>query len=127
MIQKFPLACYAAQYMRDHARNSPEETLEPSILDVICHLLSHPNKRKPLLALLDALNLIRSGFYSSGSTNSRIDAQDLTPEPPKVEMPELFDTALELAEHYQSNVSSVASTVTATSDDTTTDDENEKP
>ena len=33
MVQKFPLACYAAQHMGNHARNSPEESLEPSILD----------------------------------------------------------------------------------------------
>ena len=65
IVQHFPLACYAAQYMGDHARQSPEETLEPSILQVICHLLSHPSKRKPLLSLLDGLDLIKSGFYSS--------------------------------------------------------------
>ncbi|KAL8865493.1 MAG: hypothetical protein Q9198_009297, partial [Flavoplaca austrocitrina] len=53
MVQEYPLACYAAQFMGDHARNSPEESLEPSILDMICNLLSHPDKRKPLLSLLD--------------------------------------------------------------------------
>lgn len=64
IVREFPLACYAAQYMGDHARQHPEETLESSVLEVICSLLSHPAKRKPLLSLLDSLNLIRSGFYS---------------------------------------------------------------
>lgn len=65
IVRNFPLACYAAQYMGDHARQNPEEALEPSILQVICRLLSHPDKRKPLLSLLDGLDLIKSGFYSS--------------------------------------------------------------
>lgn len=65
MVQQFPLACYAAQYMGDHARQNPEEALEPSILQEICRLLSHPDKRKPLLSLLDGLDLIKAGFYSS--------------------------------------------------------------
>ena len=65
IVREYPLACYAAQYMGDHARQHPEETLETSVLEVICNLLSHPDKRKPLLSLLDSLNLIRSGFYSS--------------------------------------------------------------
>ncbi|SLM37659.1 Ankyrin repeat-containing domain [Lasallia pustulata] len=65
IVQRFPLACYAAQYMGDHARQNPEEALEPSILQVICQLLSHPDKRKPLLSLLDGLDLIKAGFYSS--------------------------------------------------------------
>lgn len=73
IVQHYPLACYAAEYMGDHARQSPEETLEPSILRVICHLLSHPNKRKPLLSLLDGLDLIRSGFYSSGKRETFVD------------------------------------------------------
>ena len=64
IVREYPLACYAAQYMGDHARQHPEETLETSVLEVICTLLSHPDKRKPLLSLLDSLNLIRSGFYS---------------------------------------------------------------
>lgn len=65
MVQRFPLACYAAQYMGDHARQNPEDALEPSILQEICRLLSHPDKRKPLLSLLDGLDLIKAGFYSS--------------------------------------------------------------
>lgn len=65
IVRNFPLACYAAQYMGDHARQNPEEALEPSVLTVICRLLSHPDKRKPLLSLLDGLDLIKSGFYSS--------------------------------------------------------------
>lgn len=65
IAQEYPLACYAAQYMADHARLNPEEALEPSVLEAIYQLLSQPNKRKPLLSLLDGLDLIRSGFYSS--------------------------------------------------------------
>lgn len=65
IVRDFPLACYAAQYMGDHARLNPEDTLEPSVLEVIYRLLSHPEKRKPLLSLLDSLDLIRSGFYHS--------------------------------------------------------------
>jgi ankyrin repeat protein len=63
IARQYPLACYAAEYMGEHARHNPEETLEPSILQVICQLLSHPEKRKPLLSLLDGLDLIKSGFY----------------------------------------------------------------
>lgn len=100
MVQKYPLACYAAQYMGEHARQSPEEALDPAVLDVICHLLSHPDKRKPLLSLLDALDLIRSGFYSMGNAISHVDADDMTSEPAESEIPALFGTALELSEHY---------------------------
>ena len=64
IVQRYPLAGYAAQYPGDHARQSPEEALESSILDVICQFLSNPDKRKPLLSLLDGLDLIRSGSYS---------------------------------------------------------------
>ena len=65
IVRQYPLACYAAQYMGDHARQNPEEALEPSVLELIGRLLSHPAKRKPLLSLLDGLDLIRSGFYST--------------------------------------------------------------
>jgi len=65
IVQHYPLACYAAQYMGDHARHNPEDALEPSVLEVIGELLSHPDKRKPLLSLLDGLDMIKSGFYST--------------------------------------------------------------
>ena len=65
IVHQYPLACYAAQYMGDHARQNPEEALEPSVIELIGRLLSHPAKRKPLLSLLDGLDLIRSGFYSA--------------------------------------------------------------
>ena len=64
IVRQYPLACYAAQYMGDHARHNPEDALEPCILEVIGRLLSHPDKRKPLISLLDGLDLIKSGFYS---------------------------------------------------------------
>lgn len=64
IVRHYPLACYAAQYMGDHARHNPEDTLEPIILEGIGRLFSHPDKRKPLLSLLDGLDLIKSGFYS---------------------------------------------------------------
>lgn len=119
MVQNFPLACYAAQFMGDHARHSPEEALEPSILDVLCHLLSHPDKRKPLLSLLDGLNLIRSGFYSEGKS-SRKGNEDSNDQLIDSELPELFGTALELSQHYQSSSSTTESTLTDTSSDTIT-------
>ena len=65
IVQKYPLASYAAQYLGDHARQAPEEALETSVLDTICQLLSSPDKRKPLLSILDELDLIRSGYYSA--------------------------------------------------------------
>lgn len=65
ILRDYPLAGYAAQYMADHARQHPEDALESSIIETICQLLSHPAKRKPLLALLDSLDMIRSGFYSN--------------------------------------------------------------
>ena len=70
ILRSCPLAGYAAQYMAEHARQNPEDTLEPSILETICHLLSHPGKRRPLLALLDSLDMINCGFYSSNDAAS---------------------------------------------------------
>lgn len=127
MVQKYPLACYAAQYKGDHARQSPEEVLEPSVLDVICRLLSHPDKRKPLLSLLDALDLIRSGFYSTGSATSHIKTEGLAPEAAESQMPELFDTAMELSDHFKSSSSSAANTTTDSSERTMTALGDEEP
>ena len=53
--------------MGDHARQHPEETLEQSILEAVYQLLSNSGQRKTLLSLLDGLDLIKSGFYSSSS------------------------------------------------------------
>ncbi|KAL8730751.1 MAG: hypothetical protein Q9166_003821 [cf. Caloplaca sp. 2 TL-2023] len=127
MVHNFPLACYAAQYMGDHARHSPEEALDSSTLDVICHLLSHPDNRKPLLSLLDALDLIRSGFYLSESAPHRNDGEEEEPEPIEPELPALFGTALELSEHYQTSSSSTLSITTISSEDTVTDLGKEEP
>lgn len=66
ILQDFPLAGYAAQYMANHARQNPEEALEPSVLETLSQLLSHPSKRKPLLALLDSLDIVRPDFGSPG-------------------------------------------------------------
>ena len=80
IVRRFPLACYAAQFMGDHARQHPEETLEQSILETIYQLLSHSKKRQPLLSLLDGLDLIRSGFYAAnqeeGSENDPVEEND---------------------------------------------------
>ena len=64
IVSQYPLACYAAQYLGEHVRQNPEDALEQSVLEVICQLLSHPEKRKPLLSLLDGLDLIKSGYYA---------------------------------------------------------------
>ena len=69
IVQNYPLAYYAAQYLGDHARQTPEEALEPSVLETICQLLSHPENRGPLLSLLAGLDLIRAGFYSLADSN----------------------------------------------------------
>ncbi len=114
IVQDFPLACYAAQFMGDHARNSPEEALEPSILDMICNLLSHPDKRKPLLSLLDGLDLIQAGFYSKGKPTTNESTEALTNASIENEMPTLFDSVLEIA---HSDISSTRSSVTAIDSD----------
>ncbi|KAI9760770.1 MAG: hypothetical protein M1840_002216 [Geoglossum simile] len=95
MVQRYPLAYYAAQYLGDHARETPEEALDPSILEVICQLLSHPDKRKPLLSLLDGLDLITSGFYSSGKAEGGLDT--VTEIPPADNVRMLFKKALDLS------------------------------
>ena len=58
--------------MADHACQTPEESLEPSVLEVLCQLSSHPDKRRPLLSLLDGLALIQSGFYSSNKSAAQL-------------------------------------------------------
>lgn len=117
MVQDYPLACYAAQFMGDHARNSPEESLEPSILDMICNLLSHPDKRKPLLSLLDGLDLIQAGFYSKGKPMTRQNTEALIDAYAEIEMPILFDSVLEIE---PSDTSSTISSRTITGSDTDT-------
>ncbi|KAI4169534.1 MAG: hypothetical protein LQ343_005614 [Gyalolechia ehrenbergii] len=117
IVQDYPLACYAAQFMGDHARNSPEESLEPSILEMICNLLSHPDKRKPLLSLLDGLDLIQAGFYSKGKPMTRQSTAALVDAFAETEMPVLFDSVLEV-EH--SDTLSTISSRSATESDTST-------
>jgi hypothetical protein len=73
LAREMPLACYAAQYMGEHARQNPEEKLTMPILEIIYELLSHADKRKPLLSLLDGLDLIKSGYYSSNEPPSEHD------------------------------------------------------
>ncbi|KAI9859761.1 MAG: hypothetical protein M1813_006478 [Trichoglossum hirsutum] len=96
IVQQYPLACYAAQYLGDHARHTPEEALDPSILEVICQLLSHPDKRKPLLSLLDGLDLITSGFYSWNKLDSPTLLDTMTGISAEGNMRSLFETALDL-------------------------------
>ena len=97
LVQRFPLACYAAQYMGDHARLSPEESLESSVLEVICQLLSHPDKRKPLLSLLDGLALIQSGFYSSNKSASQI-RDEVATYNAENELATLFESAVDISD-----------------------------
>jgi len=117
IVQDYPLACYAAQFMGDHARNSPEESLEPSVLDMICNLLSHPDKRKPLLSLLDGLDLIQAGFYSKGQPMTREMRETSIDASVETQMTTLFDSVLEI-EH--SDASSTMSSRTTTESDTDT-------
>lgn len=56
--------------MAGHTRQTPEEALESSVIETICQLLSYPGKRKPLLALLDSLDIVRSGFFSIDALTS---------------------------------------------------------
>ena len=97
LVHHYPLACYAAQYMGDHARQTPEDALEPSVLEAICQLLSHPDKRKPLLSLIDGLDLIRSGFYSIGSAVSEA-AANMTNDSADSGLQAMFGAALGLSE-----------------------------
>ena len=62
IARRYPLACYAAQYIGDHARHNPDDMLDSSVLDVIYR----PEKRKPLFSLLESLDLIKCGLYSTG-------------------------------------------------------------
>ncbi|KAK6430789.1 hypothetical protein LTR95_013053 [Oleoguttula sp. CCFEE 5521] len=78
LVRQYPLACYAAQFMGDHARETPEEALEQSVLHNICRLLANPGKRKALLSLLDALDLIKSGFYNAEADDSMVGGTDET-------------------------------------------------
>ncbi|KAL8690273.1 MAG: hypothetical protein Q9218_004239 [Villophora microphyllina] len=117
IVQDYPLACYAAQFMGDHARNSPEESLEPSILDMICNLLSHPDKRKPLLSLLDGLDLIQAGFYSKGKPMTRAQTETLVDVFMETEIPALLDSVLEIRD---SDTSSITSSRNTTASDTST-------
>lgn len=54
--------------------------MEDTVLANICQLLSYPARRKPLVALLDSLNLLRGGFYNSqlpaSERDSAIDLAD---------------------------------------------------
>lgn len=120
-VQDYPLACYAAQFMGDHARNSPEGSLEPSILDMICSLLSHTDKQKPLLSLLDGLDLIQTGFYSNGKSMRRETAEALKDASIELEIPTLFDSVLEF-EHSGTSSTISSQTTTGNGTDTLTGD-----
>ena len=96
IVQDYPLACYAAQYMGDHARNSSKGSFEPPILDIVCSLLSHPDKQKPLLSLLDGLDLIQAAFYSKGKPKARENTEALVNVDCETEMPALLDSMLKI-------------------------------
>lgn len=95
IVRDYPLACYAAQFIGDHARQTPEEALEPSVLETICLLLSHPDKRRPLLSLLDGLDLIRSGFYSTSAAEEKTES---ALESSEAQIREMFSTGMEISE-----------------------------
>ena len=117
IVQDYPLACYAAQFMGDHARNNPEESLERPILDMICNLLSHPDKRKPLLSLLDGLDLIQTGFYSKGNPMTGEKTEALIDVSVETEMPTLFGSVLEI-EHSDTSYSTDSQPTTGSDTDT---------
>ena len=96
LVQDYPLACYAAQYMGDHARNSSKGSFEPHIVDIVCSLLSHPDKQKPLLSLLDGLDLIQAGFYSKDKPKARGNTEALVDADCETEMPALLDSMLKI-------------------------------
>ena len=112
---RFPLACYAAQYMGDHALDSPEDQLDPSISNVLSHVISHPPKTKPLLAFFDTLKLKYSDLHWTGYSFDR-NADELAIQSAETEMPASSDAALELSEEHPSNTSSMTSTVKVASD-----------
>lgn len=122
IVQEYPLACYAAQFMGDHARNSPKESLEPSILDMFCNFLSHPDKRQPLLSLLDGLDLIQTGFYSKGKPVTRKNTEALIDVSVETEIPTLFDSVLE-NERLDTSYTISSRTITGSDTDTSIGDQ----
>ena len=98
ILQDYPLASYAAQYMGDHARENPEDALEPSILESICRLLSHPGKRKPLLALLDSLDMIKAGFYSFGEAALASKLHAMTEQSADMHLDSLLESISDMSE-----------------------------
>lgn len=110
-VHNYPLACYAAQFLGDHARNCPEESLEPSIMDMICNLLSHPDKRKPLLYLLDGLELVDAGFYSRGRLLTRVKTEAWTDRSFETLMTGLVNSGLEVEDSDTSTITNSTSTL----------------
>lgn len=109
ILLEYPLAGYAAQYMADHARQNPEDALESSILDKICQLLSHPGKRKPLLALLDSLDMIRSGFYSFGDVAPSSAGDTALNRDTGVQLESLLENIMEFSEDASQSMTEVDS------------------
>ena len=98
IYRECPLAVYAAQYMANHARQNPEEALESSVLDILCQLLSHPDKRKPLLALLDSLDIIKHGMLYPNQTSSLLDIYNATEPTTQGQLESLFGSMTDLTE-----------------------------
>ena len=117
IIQDYPLACYAAQFMGDHARNSPQESLEPTILDMIYSLLSHPEKQTQLLSLLDGLDLIQTISSSKGKTARSEKYEALIDASVETELPTLFHSVLEI-EHSDTLYSFSSQSATESDSDT---------
>lgn len=79
LVKDWPLAAYAAEHIGDHARLAPEDELDHNVLDILCQLLSHPLKRRPLVSLLDGLDLVRSGFCSNFAARNERTSIDSVP------------------------------------------------
>lgn len=74
IVEKYPLACYAAEFIGDHARHNPEETLQSATLEAVCQLLGNSERRRSLLSLLAGLDLIKAGIKADADIKGTRDS-----------------------------------------------------
>lgn len=76
LLRRFPLAAYAAEFLGDHSRSQGEDDLSEECLSSIYKLVSGREERKPLIKVIEHLDLIRAGFFSeSSNTPEKLDDQ----------------------------------------------------